>query len=383
MDRYTIPGGSLISYMSMKLKTGGGINLAQGLPGFEPPEALLQNLFSLAQPHHHQYAPTTGLKPLVQYLADDYATNGLDKFNVMITNGATEALSLLYLYLHQKKNAKLVVTSFDPAYESFIKLPEIYGDVFHPIELDLDGNKDLDELEKELAQLRPDLFLVASPGNPYGKTWSSNELAKMAQLARKYNFTLIVDIVYHQLYRGEAPVQIPYETFNDHVFIVNSFSKTLSITGWRLGYLACHQSHFEALCNIHDFTGLNSPAPLQEAVWRFINAGLMPQYTSWLRSQLLLSYQSLYSALQFNGFTVSETGGGYFIWARLPEPFSNGFKFAVDLYDNQKVAVVPGIHFSSNAHDFLRFNFARPMPEIQKAIEGISSFIKTETQCNP
>lgn len=383
MNRYTIPGGSLISYMSMKLKTGGGINLAQGLPGFEPPAMLLHHLFSITQPQHHQYAPTTGLKPLVQFLTDEYAEEGLNKFNVMITNGATEALSLLYLYIRQKKNAKLVVASFDPAYESFIKLPEIYGDVFHPIELDPYGNKDLDELENELAQLRPDLFFLASPGNPYGKTWSTLELTKMAQLARKYKFILILDIVYHQLYRNQEPIRIPFEALDEHVFIVNSFSKTLSITGWRLGYLACHQSHFEALCNIHDFTGLNSPAPLQEAVWRFINAGLMPEYTSWLRSQLDLSYQCLHNALLSNHFTISETGGGYFIWAKLPEPFTNGFKFAVDLYDTQKVAVVPGIHFSSNAHNFIRFNFARPLPEIKKAIVGISNFIKTENQCNP
>jgi aspartate/methionine/tyrosine aminotransferase len=205
----------------------------------------------------------------------------------------------------------------------------------------------------------------------------------MAQLARKYKFILILDIVYHQLYRNQEPIRIPFEALDEHVFIVNSFSKTLSITGWRLGYLACHQSHFEALCNIHDFTGLNSPAPLQEAVWRFINAGLMPEYTSWLRSQLVLSYQCLHNALLSNHFTISETGGGYFIWAKLPEPFTNGFKFAVDLYDTQKVAVVPGIHFSSNAHNFIRFNFARPLPEIKKAIEGISNFIKTENQCNP
>lgn len=382
MDRYTIPSGSLISYMSMKLKSGGGINLAQGLPGFEPPVELLQHLFSLKQPHHHQYAPTIGHKDLIQHLGNEYAQEGLAHFNVMVTNGATEALSLLYLYIRQQKAKSLVVASFDPAYESFIKLPEIFGDVFHPIALNPDGSKDFDQLENELVALRPDLFFLASPGNPYGKTWTTEELRKMAQLARKYQFYLILDSVYSQLYRSPQPLQIPYEDFDEQVFVVNSFSKTLSITGWRLGYLACHQNHFERICNIHDFTGLNAPAPLQEAIWRFIQSGLMPQYTQWLRNQLALSYQKLHQALVSNGFQIPETGGGYFIWAKLPEPYTDGFKFSIDLYDAQKVAVVPGIHFSKNAQNYVRFSFARPLPEIEKAADGIGNFIKSVALCN-
>jgi aminotransferase len=71
---------------------------------------------------------------------------------------------------------------------------------------------------------------------------------------------------------------------------------------------------------------------------------------------------------------VPETKGGYFVWAELPEKFSDGFKFAVDLYEEQKVAVIPGEHFSTNAKNYIRLNIARPVAEVEEGIEKIKAF---------
>ena len=71
----------------------------------------------------------------------------------------------------------------------------------------------------------------------------------------------------------------------------------------------------------------------------------------------------------------NEPKGGYFIWAKLPEQFDDGFKFAIDLYEQEKVATIPGIHFSENGQKFLRINIAREINEVKEGIERIERFL--------
>ena len=73
---------------------------------------------------------------------------------------------------------------------------------------------------------------------------------------------------------------------------------------------------------------------------------------------------------------MPEIKGGYFIWAELPDKFDDGFKFAIDLYEQEKVAVIPGIHFSKEGKHFVRFNIARPVEEIQTAILKLRAFCR-------
>ena len=125
------PDGSLISFMSNLVKKNGGINCAQGIPGFEPPKELIEELVSAAKTQIHQYPAGNGNPELRGLVASGLCGNcGISAENVLVTNGATEAISLIYLYLRQKTAGKFTVLSFDPVYESYANLPKIYGDSF-------------------------------------------------------------------------------------------------------------------------------------------------------------------------------------------------------------------------------------------------------------
>ena len=95
-----------------------------------------------------------------------------------------------------------------------------------------------------------------------------------------------------------------------------------------------------------------------------------------LRKKISVSFDLLSEKLKGFGFKIPKIGGGYFIWAKLPEGFDDGLKFAMDLYDIKKVATVPGIHFSDEGKKFVRFNIARPVIEIEQAGELIKEHIK-------
>ena len=139
------PTGSLISFMANKVKSEGGINLAQGIPAFEPPQELLQILQQIVFDKVHQYAPGTGNHQLLNQLEKHY---NIHKNQFLIVNGATEAISLLVTYILQLVNTKFSILAFDPVYESYKHLPRIFNLPFTSFQLSENGEVDFAKLEK-------------------------------------------------------------------------------------------------------------------------------------------------------------------------------------------------------------------------------------------
>ena len=375
MGKYDKPEGSLISFMSNKVKEYGGINLAQGLPGYSPPKQLLNILSRLAiNPDIHQYAAGTGdsqLLDLINAYYNQYIVHSpqstvnsvnqtFSKEQFLVTNGATEAISITFTYIwqflktqdtrHKSQDIReFSVLAFDPAYESYNNLPAIFHLPYIAFPLEKDTSIDFERLEKKIIAENVKIVFVNSPGNPLGKIWSEEEVNTIILLAEKLDFYIIFDAVYKDIYFDEPPYQ-PLTNFNERLFYVNSFSKLLSITGWRIGYLIMHKKHVSKIKSIHDYIGLSSPNVLQKAIAQYMfqhNFG--EEYAAETRLKLRESYDLLLPELLKLGFKVPELKGGYFIWSELPDKFEDGFKFAIDLYEQEKVAVIPGIHFSKES----------------------------------
>ncbi|MBI9068241.1 MAG: pyridoxal phosphate-dependent aminotransferase [Salinivirgaceae bacterium] len=366
------PQGSLISYMANKVKSEGGINLAQGIPAYAPPKELLSILKNISTEPIHQYAPGIGNHQLLDNLSEIYK---LPKQNFLITNGATEAISLLFIYLTEYLKTNFSVLAFDPAYETYRHLPRIFDVPFISFKYDINGEIDFNELEKTIHNHSVKIIMLSSPGNPYGKIWTESELLKLKDITEKHGVYLIIDAVYSELYFKSKPFY-PINELSENIFYVNAFSKKLSITGWRIGYLLAHDIHMSKIMDIHDYTGLCAPSILQEAVAQYLkenNNG--DEYIQVLRDKLTNNYIQLSKAFSNLGFEVSPADGGYFVWAKLPEKYKCGLDFALDLYKKQKVAVVPGIHFSENAKTYIRINIARESDEIFAAINKIQEFL--------
>ena len=371
------PDGSLISFMSNLVKKNGGINCAQGIPGFEPPKELIEELISAAKTPIHQYPAGNGNPELRALVASGLCGNcGISAENVLVTNGATEAISLIYLYLRQKTAGKFTVLSFDPVYESYANLPKIYGDRFLCEYPDDSGNFDFDALEERVKSEKVNLVLLCSPGNPLGKIWKKEEISRLYEICKKYGANLVFDAVYSDLYFGEKPY-LPFELVDETLFVVSAFSKMLSITGWRVGYIVGSVQHIENLAKIHDYTGLCTPSVLQAAIAGYLEKNDFGRdYLAFLRGKVRESFEIMYSALQKSGFLMPSIDGGYFVWAKIPHGFDDGFKFAMDLYESKKVGTVPGIHFSEKGNDFIRISIAKEASEIAEAASRIADFVK-------
>jgi len=376
-NKYQKPAGSYISFMSNKVKTHGGINLAQGIPGFNPPKELTNILGNIANDNIHQYAPGNGNNELLDLLLKKYKTEyPFSKDDFLITQGGTEALSLLYTYFNKILPKPFSALAFDPVYESYKFLPGIFNTDFVSFSFEEDYSIDFLKLEKTCIENKVKVIFLGSPGNPFGKIWSKKEIDSLLKLSKQYNIYIVLDAVYKELYFDEKPY-IPLDQFNPNLFYTNSFSKLFSITGWRIGYLIAHPDHMQKIKSIHDYTGLCAPSVLQRAIVEYLKKyDFGADYISNLRNRLKESYSHLSGELEKLGFSIPETKGGYFVWAKLPENYSDGFKFAIDLYNEQKVAVIPGEHFSDKAKNYIRFNIAREKSEINEGIKGVKRFFE-------
>lgn len=386
-----LPEGSLISYMSNKVKLRGGINLAQGIPGVNPPEQLLKIISEFARnpvAKYHQYAPGTGCLELKEEVCRLY-NKDLSSENLLIVNGATEAISLLYLYLSRKLEKKLDVCSFSPFYESYNNLPENLGGNFSSISFEnrqdssLTANQSF--LEDFFRENNCDLFFLASPGNPYGRIYNEEEIKLLISLSEKYKFYLIFDMVYKELYFAKKPydpLSAKGSSFlKENIFYVNSFSKMLSVSGWRIGYLFTHRCHLPAIMKIHDYTGLCAPSLFQLSLAEYLKNDDWKKYTENLRKKLYNNYKSALLRLKESGFSIPDCGGGYFIWAKLPDYIKDDcFLFAEKLYEKYQVAIVPGVHFDRVADRFIRINILQNeeilTPGINFVLEAVKNYEK-------
>ncbi len=365
------PKGSLISYFSQMVSRGGGINLAQGKPGFPPPAELLDILKTkIDEPALHQYAPGNGDFHLLELLANHYAevtTQPLDQDNLLIVQGATEGLTLAFIYLLQTLPKPFSALSFDPVYESYPKLPGIFDIPF--IYTDLE--KPLTELDKIIQKNNVKIIFIASPGNPLGKSWSRQEMESMVALADKHGCYIIFDAVYKDIYFDEAPYN-PLELGYDRLFYIDSFSKMLSITGWRIGYMITTKEHMVKLRDIHDYTGLSAVSIFQRVIVEYLEKfSYGAGYLKSVRQACQEGFHKMKASLEALHFLVAEAQGGYFLWARLPEKYQDAFQFAMDLYMSSRVGVVPGENFSPVKKNYLRLNIAQEQKIIIEAAARI------------
>lgn len=376
-----LPKGSLISYMSSLVKEKGGLNLAQGLPGFEPPEELTDYLVEISKTSVHQYPPGIGNFKILDLLERQYSKIiPLTRNNLLITQGATEAISLLYLFLKKLIGEPFSVMAFSPAYESYSQLPKHFGQKFVEARLNEDGGFDSIELEGQILENNVRIMFFSSPGNPYGRIMPEASVENLIEICHRRQCFLIIDAVYKELYYDQPPY-IPVEHIGANVFYVNSFSKLLSITGWRVGYLIAHETHMQVIRQMHDYTGLCANSILQEAIARYLeefNMGL--DYVSGLRVKFAASFRRLSGILEKLGFKVPQTDGGYFIWAQLPAGYDDGFETALKLYEATGIATVPGIHFTQSGKKYIRFNIAKHEEEIERAVSGINTFFGTKVR---
>ena len=358
--------------LSLKHKA---INLAQGFPDFPCPPELKEAACASVTCDHNQYAITWGAKELRDALAARVKTfNRMDldpEAEITVTCGSTEAMMASMLALIQPGDEVIVP---EPFYENYGPDTQISGAV--PRYVPLKGDFSIDEEKMKAAFTKKTRAVILNtPNNPTGKVFTRSELAFIADLCIDHNAVAITDEIYeHIVYDGHRHVSMgSLDGMHDRTITIGSFSKTYSVTGWRVGYALADEAISARIRKIHDFLTVGAPAPLQQACVAALN--LPESYYQELAAEYDRKRKLLYTGLKKAGFACELPEGAYYIFTDISGFGMKDMEFAKALVEQAGVAAVPGSSFYSHGgENRLRFTFSKKDETLLEACRRLEGF---------
>jgi aspartate/methionine/tyrosine aminotransferase len=368
---------SVIREMTRLAFRHNAINLAQGFPDFPAPAALKQAAHDAIDADINQYAITWGAKPFRDAIAAKYQrTYGwtLDpEREITVCCGATEGMVASLLAILDPGDE---VVLFEPFYENYGPDTQLCGATSRYVSLHTpDWSFDPDELRRAFSP-RTKAIILNSPNNPTGKVFTRPELEFIAGLCQEFDVLAITDEIYEHILYDDA-VHIPIATLpgmRERSVLVNSMSKTYSVTGWRVGWVLAPPDLTDSIRKVHDFLTVGAAAPLQQA--GVYALGQETAYYLRLAEEYRARRNYIIESLDSVGFKCFKPHGAYYVMTDV-----SGFGYASDtafvehLITKLGVAAVPGSSFYSQnggGGQQVRFCFCKKYETLEAARHQLS-----------
>jgi aspartate aminotransferase len=339
------------------------INLGLGEPDFDPPPAVVEAFCRAAREGQNHYGPSAGLPALREKLAVRYRDRdpATDRENVLVTGSATEALMATALALYDPGDEVLVP---NPGFVLYAPHARLAGAV--PVPYSLTAARrflpDLDELEG-LVTGRTRAIVVNSPSNPTGAVFPKETIDRLAALADRHDLTIVSDEVYEEIvYDGAAT---SFWGRSDRAVIVNSFSKMLATTGWRIGFVVAPRPLAVAINKIHYHIMACPPTPAQVAVL----AGLASdRATRTMVAEFRRRRDLVVRTLErIEGLTTVPPAGAFYAFPRFGWPVSSSEVAGALLA--RGLITTPGDAFGTLGASHLRLSFAASRDDLRRGLK--------------
>ena len=345
---------------------GDVIDMVSGNPDWEPPGALRDGLVEYADgdPEQFQYPASEGLLELREEIA---ARRNVALEQVLVTNGAGEANHLAMAEgLRRGAGDEVILT--DPVYPYYAGRTNLLDGQARYIAVDDDGQLDPDAV-REAASEDTALVVVNSPNNPTGAVYSEATVRELVDIVEACDALLVSDEVYdHFDYGGEFTSALAVDSA--HRVVTNAFSKSLAITGFRVGYAIVPEWLVDRFRTRHMLTNVTSSRPAQYAVWRALRE-TPPDYYGRNREMLRERIVAFTDALDAAGAEYTTPQGSFYVMARFPD-FSGTMANVKRLIDEAGVAGMPGAAFGESRTDW--FRFALVTPRAEEAAERLAGY---------
>ncbi len=356
----------------------GGVNLAQGLPDFDPPGELVAALESvLAQPGIHQYSYTWGSPEFRQSIADKYERQNGIRANpgteVTVTCGVSESTVATVLALTEPGDEVVI---FEPWYENFVPACVLAGVTPKFVRLrEPDFALDPAALKRAITE-RTRLILVNTPGNPSGHVFSREELTEIASVCQRNGIIAVVDEIYeHIWYEGHRHVSLgSLAGMEDRTVTLGGLGKTYAVTGWRVGWAVASARLSSLVRKVHDYLTICAPSPFQEAGRTAL--ALPESYYEDLRRAYASRRRILLDSLARSGLGFSAPQGAYYVLVDAqPLGWKDDRAFVDFLAREVGVVAVPGSSFyaAGGGRTRARLNFAKKEDTLREAARRLDA----------
>jgi aspartate/methionine/tyrosine aminotransferase len=346
--------------LAAKLKNP--INLSIGQPDFPVPEAIKEAAIAAVAGDRNGYSVTQGIPELRERLqARVDAELGHADRRVLVTSGTSGALVLAILTMINPGDEVIV---FDPYFVMYPALVGMVGGT--PVFVDTYPDFCVDA-ERVAAAITPrtKLILLNSPANPTGAVASAEEVRWLASLAAKHNIALISDEIYRE-FCYDAPFASP-TAWNDQTLVIDGFSKTYGVTGWRLGFVHGPAAIIDKMTMLQQYTFVCAPHPLQWAALAALDVDMSKHVADYRRRRDLVV-----NGLIDAGYEVAKPGGAFYVFPRALQG-GTASEF-VSRAIAKELLIIPGNVFSARDTHF-RISYAASEATIERGLRVLESLL--------
>ncbi len=358
------------------------ISLGVGEPDFDTPWHIREEGIYSLEKGRTFYTSNAGLKELkieiCNYLKRKFEVDYSYENEVLVTVGGSEAIDIA-LRAVINPNDEVIIPQ--PSYVSYLPCAVLADAV--PVIVKL---KEEDEFRLTKQQLldsiteKTKVVILPFPNNPTGAVMRKKDLEEIAQVIIEKDLLVISDEIYSELSYGEKHVSIAsLPGMKERTILINGFSKSYAMTGWRLGYAAGPAEIIKQMLKIHQFAIMCAPTTSQYAAVAALKNG--DKDVEQMREAYNQRRRYLVHALREMGMDCFEPFGAFYVFPSIKKFGMTSEEFANRLLQEEKVAVVPGTAFGDCGEGFLRISYAYSLEDLKKALERLERFVRKLEIC--
>lgn len=353
------------------------ISLGVGEPDFDTPWHIRdEGIYSLEKGRTF-YTSNAGLKELkleiAKYIKRTQDTEYDADHEVIVTVGGSEAIDIA---LRAMINPGEEVLIPQPSYVSYEPCAILADAV--PVIIELKAENEFRLTAQELRDAiteKTKILILPFPNNPTGAIMEQKDLEEIAEVIREKDIFVISDEIYAELtYKGKHVSIVSLPGMKERTVLINGFSKSYAMTGWRLGYACAPKEIMEQMIKIHQFAIMCAPTTSQYAAVEALRNG--DEDVAQMRDSYNQRRRFLMHSFQEMGLECFEPYGAFYVFPSIKEFGMTSDEFANRLLKEEKVAVVPGTAFGDCGEGFLRISYAYSLDNLKIALEKINAFVE-------
>ena len=353
------------------------LKLTLGEPDFNTPEHVKEAGQQAIKDNFSHYTGMSGLidvrEAASRFLSEKYTVKYQPTTEVLVTVGATEALSASLLSILEAGDKVLLPAPTYPGYEPLILLAgaePVYidtretGFVLTPEQIDQAMEEHGDKVKA---------IIITSPSNPTGVAYNETEVSALSETLKKYPIFVISDEIYSELNYETKHVSFG-KYLRDQTIVINGLSKSHAMTGWRIGFIFAPAELVEQIIKVHQYLVTAASTISQKAAVRALVQGISDAEV--MREEYRERRDYVYQAMTKLGFEVARPSGAFYIFAKIPAEYEqDSMAFCIDLAEKNQLAIIPGIAFGPEGEGYVRISYAASMESLVEAMNRLSTYL--------
>ena len=354
------------------------ISLSVGEPDFPTPWHIREQGIESLEKGRTRYTPNRGFIALRQEIAGfvrrHYQVSYDPADQILVTVGGSEAIDVALRCLLNPGDEVLIP---EPSFVCYVPITQMAGGVPVTIETKPEDGFRLTvaELEEKLTP-RTKVLVLPYPNNPTGAVLRREDLEAIAAFVQQHDLLVVSDEIYASLTYGEAPhvsiASLP--GMAERTILINGFSKSHSMTGWRLGYACGPAPLIQLMTKLHQFAIMSAPTTSQYAAIEAMKNG--DEDMAQMRRQYDMRRRLIVDGLNKMGLTCFEPQGAFYVFPSVKSTGLTSEEFCEQLIYAKRVAVVPGNAFGASGEGFVRISYCYSVKHITEALERMEAFLK-------